>query len=167
MVSDDPTPCDNFGEHEIVFIGTAGAPVRRSFVIAGDLTPLTVDVVPLTIERRFRGVTTPIVYVMQIAAQSGLKEGRSYLLYGEPFGSARDLLNEARIQPIETAVADLAFLDSAAQFRAGATIHGVLSVASALRDDVPRTPLGRTPIQFFSGDAELARGHRAARASRS
>jgi hypothetical protein len=63
--------CDKFGEYEAVFVGTTHEPVRRQVTLAPDLKPEMLLLYPVTVERTFRGVASPLVRLCQIVDLPG------------------------------------------------------------------------------------------------
>jgi hypothetical protein len=78
------TPCEAYGAAEAVFIGEAGAPIRRPLIQDGRFIDL-VKVSPVTVERSFRGVSTPTVYIMPAGVEVYLIPGEKYLIYGREY----------------------------------------------------------------------------------
>ena len=78
------TPCEAFGAAEAVFIGEAGAPIRRPLIQDGRFIDL-VQVSPVTVERSFRGVSTSTVYIMPAGVEIYLVPGEKYLIYGREY----------------------------------------------------------------------------------
>jgi hypothetical protein len=78
----DETPCERFGTADMVFVGRAGHPIRRSARLAPDVPDEEFTVTPVTVEHPFHGVTSSVVYLILYAPELPefvLEAGRSYL----------------------------------------------------------------------------------------
>jgi hypothetical protein len=150
----DETPCERFGTADMVFVGRAGHPIRRSARLAPDVPDEEFTVTPVTVEHPFHGVTSSVVYLILYAPELPefvLEAGRSYLVYGYKIGAPPDLVRTTPLRPktVTEAAADLEFLETVAS-SAGAIVQGVLSVGNPANSREPRTPLDGVPIRFSS-----------------
>jgi hypothetical protein len=123
----DLTPCEAFGAADGVFIGEAGPLVDRPVEQANG-EQVTVTFAPVLVERPFRGVSTPVVYVT--AGNSFLTAGRRYLVYGRTYAGSDMFISDPAYgtKPVTDAGRDLEFLDLVAANADGAAISGVLEL---------------------------------------
>ena len=148
---DEVTPCEAYGASAVTFVGQAGPPIWRSVTPARDLPPIQLFVTPITVDRAYHGVNTPVVFLTR-NGPSTLDVGRRYLVYGfTNFPNAHEIVTPGPwLKPVENAAVDLAFLDQAASSRSGGTIYGTL-VAGRMDDTSwPRRPLAGVTIRFVS-----------------
>ena len=76
-------PCLAVARATAVFVGTTGPMVTRWDRLNGpDESPVEGRYVPVTVERVFRGVTTPVVYLTPAGVENHLPPGRRFLIYG-------------------------------------------------------------------------------------
>ncbi len=146
--------CDKYGNYEIVFVGVAKAPIRRSVSVAPDDPGNLFTLTPMAVERAFRGVVTSVVYVRDDMPGGQVHAGRSYLVYGDRMGTENDLVMLVQAQPTQEAAEDLAFLEAVAWSSSGTTIHGVLAVGDPY-DVKAQRPLPGMLIRFFSSNTEI------------
>lgn len=142
--------CDKFGEYEAVFVGTTHEPVRRQVTLAPDLKPEMLLLYPVTVERTFRGVASPLVYLYRPEPEPPMAAGRTYLIYAERFGVPADILIPIIFEPTEEAATDLEFLESVALTATSGTIHGVVTEGDEHDSDRRRSPLSDVPIRVWS-----------------
>jgi hypothetical protein len=103
--------------------------------------PIDLSLTPILVERPFRGVTTAELFMMN-RGQPALDPARSYLFYAErPMGPlAPDVIFDGRPKELESAEADLHFLNEAAANNPGTVVSGSLTFQDP-DDQRRRTPL--------------------------
>jgi hypothetical protein len=150
------SPCEAYGAAVAVFVGEAGAPVRR-LVAQTDGPPVWETVSPVTVERSFRGVSSPIVFVTPLGIDQLLVPGERYLVYGHSYSVSDTFMASDGIygtKPLARAGRDLEFLDLIAPNASGGTISGVLefdaSNVSHIGTDV--APLANIAIRASNGE---------------
>jgi hypothetical protein len=109
--------------------------------------PVDLTVIPLVVETPFRGVTTTELFMMD-RGQPALDPSRSYLFYaGRPMGPlAPDIIFDASPKDVESAEADLRFLNDAVTNDQGTVVYGSLKFQDP-DNQIPLTPLGGVPLR--------------------
>jgi hypothetical protein len=142
---DATTPCERYSAHDVIFIGTAGAPVSRWIASAPSEPPAPVTVTPVNVERTFRGALTSEVFLW--LDRPPVPAGRRYVVYGAHHSAEnQNLITPALVIPVEEAADDLELLDTAVWSQSGGTIQGTLIAATA-GDPDSRTPLADVPVR--------------------
>jgi hypothetical protein len=150
--SDDLQPCDEFSRSEAVFVGVAAAPVKR-WVQLPDNPTVEMTLTPIEVERAYRGVSTPVIYVIPLGIPTRLTPGVRYLVYGRHYRPPDIVMASPGMgaKEIEQAASDLAFLDGVSPSARGGTISGVVqerSVSYTFADNDPRAPLGGIVVRI-------------------
>jgi hypothetical protein len=150
---DQQAPCEAYSQSVSVFIGQAGAPVRRSVQLPGH-PPLVMTVTPVAVERAFLGVTTSIIYLTPLGVQEYATPGRTYLVYGRRYQPPDIVMaspgyGAKKIEQIEE---DLAFLDALTPGKPGGTITGIVQQKEASFGETNgvTAPLGGIPVRIFN-----------------
>jgi hypothetical protein len=115
-----------------------------------DEPPIEGRYVPVTVERAFRGVTTPVVYLTPAGVVNHLPPGRRYLVYGWDYHAPDIFMFLATgegARPVETAAHELAWLNQLEwNGNDGVQIAGTLT----FKDRSSDSPLNGTPIDGVS-----------------
>src|SRR5687768_14411412 len=87
LASTELSPCDAHGAADAVFIGEAGPVVHRRVQFAQPhIVIAEITFIAFSVERAFRGITTPVVYIMEAGGSSGqFIPGERYLIYGRHY----------------------------------------------------------------------------------
>jgi hypothetical protein len=109
--------------------------------------PVDLTLTPLVVETPFRGVTTTELFMMD-RGQPALDPARSYLFYaGRPMGPlAPDVIFDAHPKDVESAEADLRFLNDAVTNDHGTVVYGSLKFQDP-DDQMRRTPLAAVALR--------------------
>jgi len=149
-------PCQAYSQSTSVFVGVAAAPVKR-WVQLPHHPPLEMKLTPITVERAYLGVSTPVMYLMPSGIELYATPGQTYLVYGRSYHPP-DIVSASPgfgAKEIDAAAEDLAFLEALAPVSTGGTIAGVVRLKErpygqyAKRDD-PATPLERVVVRIFN-----------------
>lgn len=84
QASDRQLPCESYSKSGAVFVGVATAPVKR-WVQLADHGPIELKLTPVTVERAYLGVTTPVMYLTPLGVEHYATPGRRYLVYGQKY----------------------------------------------------------------------------------
>lgn len=148
-------PCEAYSRSAAVFIGVAGAPVRR-LVRLPEHPPLEMKLTPVTVERAYVGVSTPIMYLTPLGAEHYATPGERYLVYGRHYHPPDIVMASpgSAAKQIDAAGADLAFLDMLVPGVKGGTISGVVQLKDVTYDRTTRAviPLGRIVVRIVNDD---------------
>lgn len=146
-------PCESYSDSVAVFIGVAGAPVNR-LVQLSDHPPLQMTLTPMTVERAYVGVTTPVMYVLPLGSDSRLIPGQRYLVYGRQYHPPDIVMASpgTGAKEIDAAAADIAFLETLTPGVKGGTISGVVQLKDRTYDGTTRavTPVDRVVVRIFN-----------------
>ncbi len=147
-------PCEAYSRSSAVFVGVAAAPLKR-WVQLPNHPPLEMKLTPVTVERAFLGVSTPVMYLT--GTEPSATPGQKYLVYGSSYGLPDIVLAGpgSGAKKIEAAAEDLAFLEALAPMTTGGTIAGVVrlkkrSYGQPAKADDPVTPLERIVVRIFN-----------------
>jgi hypothetical protein len=77
--SENPLPCEALSQAAAVFTGVAEPPVYR-IVTWPDHPPIRMKLSVVIVDRIFRGVTTPVVYLTPMGVEHYLVAGQRYLV---------------------------------------------------------------------------------------
>jgi hypothetical protein len=152
----DRTPCEAYGAADAVFIGEAGPVVRRPVpeVKTIDGSVAVIQFSPVTVERAYRGVSTPSVFIHTV--NSSLTPGMRYLFYGSHYAGTDMFMSDVGYgtKPLNEAQHDLEFLDQIRADQSGATITGTLEVDESDSAHIASKlfPLGNVTVQFLSSN---------------
>jgi hypothetical protein len=146
-------PCESYSDSAAVFIAVAGAPVDR-WVQLPDHPRLQMTLTPMTVERAYVGVKTPVMYLVPLGNDHRPTPGRRYLVYGRHY-HAPDIVMASppsSAKEIAAAAADLAFLETLVPGATGGTISGVVRLKDRTYDGNTRdvTPLDRVVVRIFT-----------------
>jgi hypothetical protein len=146
-------PCESYSQSTAVFIGVAGAPVDR-WVQLPDHPPLQMKLTPMTVERAYVGVQTPVMYVLPLGNDYRPAPGRRYLVYGRGYHPPHIVMASppSSAKDVDAAAGDIAFLDSLMPGVKGGTISGVVQLKDRTYDGITRdaTPLDRVVVRIFT-----------------
>jgi hypothetical protein len=122
------SPCEAYGAADGVFIGVAQPMVQRRVSLAPPQPPIVqYTVTPFVVERAFRGVASPVVYIMPTGGSSGeFPPGQRFLVYGHSFEGTDMFMSTFSYgtKLLSDAMNDLEFLDVVGANAIGATIFG-------------------------------------------
>ena len=145
----NPFPCEEYSRAAAVFVGVAGAPVKR-WIQLPDHPPLEFTLAPMTVERAFRGVTTDIVWLTPLAVETRPRPGQRYLVFGRSYRPPDIVMASPGYGAIEIARAaeHLAFLESLPPQAGTGVISGVVQLNDRQYDGTNAgvTPLGGTRV---------------------
>lgn len=145
-------PCDAYSQSSAVFIGVAGPPVTRSVQLPNQ-PALEMTLTPVTIERAYFGVLTPVMYLVPAGTRNFATAGQRYLVYGRQYRPPDVVMASPGdgAKPIESAADDLAFLDGSAVGKGG-RISGVVQQTEIRNDRTSalRVPLDRILVRITS-----------------
>jgi hypothetical protein len=148
-------PCEQFSQSAAVFTGVAASPVTMR-VRLPDHPPIPMRLSPVTVDRAYRGVTTPIVYVVPLGVDRPLSAGRRYLVYGRHYRPPDIVMASPGYgaREVASAARDLAFLDAMSPYARGGTLGGVVQVRESGRRHVPPsvTPLEGVTVTIRSDE---------------
>lgn len=123
-------------------------------LIAMDPGPQNLNVVPVEVQKWFRGQTPGVMYLLDPAAV-GIEPGRTYVMYAnryvtKPSGASEALVlvTAHAVKESEGAAEDLEFLQGLASAQDGATIYGTLRGARG-KNPENYEPLPGIPIEFI------------------
>jgi hypothetical protein len=122
------SPCEASGKADAIFIGIAQPMIRRRVELRPP-QPAVVqyEVTPFQVERAFRGVSSPIVYIMPTGVPFGeFPAGQRYLVFAHSFEGTDMFMSTSSYgtQRIADATNELQFLDVIAPSLNRATISG-------------------------------------------
>lgn len=147
-------PCQAYSRSTAVFVGVAAAPVKR-WVQLPNHPPFEMKLTPVTVERAFLGVSTPVMYLAGI--EPSATPGQKYLVYGQSYGLPDIVMAGpgSGAKEIEAAAEDLAFLEAVTSGPKGGTIAGVVRLKESrygqyAKGDDPITPLGGIVVRIFN-----------------
>jgi hypothetical protein len=128
LATTELSPCDDYGAADAVFIGEAGQFVERRVQFAQPhIVTAQITFMSFEVERAFRGITTPVVYIMPVGGSLGqFVPGERYLIYGRWYNGTDMFMSTDMYgsKPVAQATSDLEFLDVIAAGSNGATING-------------------------------------------
>jgi hypothetical protein len=106
-------PCESYSQSGAVFVGTAGAVVKR-IVQLSDHPPIEMKLTPVEVEQAYLGVTTPVMYITPLGVETYATPGRKYLVFGRSYHPPDIVMASPNVnmKEIEKAAADLAWLES-------------------------------------------------------
>jgi hypothetical protein len=144
-------PCESFSQSAAVFVGVASPPVQR-WVQLPNHPPLQMKLTPITVERAYVGVSTPVMYLTPLGTELYAMPGQRYLVYGREYHSP-DIVAASPgtgAKEINAARADLAFLETLMPGVTGGTISGVVQLKDLTYDRASRgvTPLDRILVRI-------------------
>lgn len=146
-------PCESYSESAAVFVGVAGAPVMRRVQLPNHPL-LSLKLTPITVERAFLGVKTPVMYLMPLGIEQYATPGRRYLVYGREYRPPDIVMASPGIgaREIEDASADLAFLESLVPGLRGGIVSGAVRFKELTYDWKTRstTPLNGIVVRIFN-----------------
>jgi hypothetical protein len=146
-------PCEEYSRSAAVFIGTAGAPVKR-VVHLPDHPPLQMTLTPIEVEQAYLGVTTRVVYVMPLGVPTYATPGDRYLVYGRPYHPPDIVMASPGVgmKAIGKAAGDVAFLESLTPGSSRSTILGEVAQKELVYGGTSnaRVPLAGVPVRIFS-----------------
>jgi hypothetical protein len=146
-------PCESYSDSAAVFIAVASAPVDR-WVQLPDHPPLQMKLTPMTVERAYVGVKTPVMYLMPLGTDHRPTPGRRYLVYGRHYHPPDIVMASppSSAKEIAAAAADIAFLETLMPGVTGGTISGVVRLKDRTYDGNTRdvTPLDRVVVRIFT-----------------
>lgn len=120
-------PCETYGQASAVFVGVAGAPVKKRVQLPNQ-PPLEMMLTPMTVERAYVGVITPVMYLTPLGTETYATPGQRYLVYGRQYRPPDIVMASPGhgVKEIERAADDLAFLNGSGPVNKGGTIRGVV-----------------------------------------
>lgn len=138
-------PCQEYSQSEAVFVGVARAPIRQ-WVRLPDNPTVEMILTPIEVERAYRDVSTPVIYVIPLGIPTRLTPGGRYLVYGRHYRPPDIVMASPGMgaKEMERAASDLEFLDRVSAGARGGTISGVVqerAVSYGFAKDDARTPL--------------------------
>lgn len=146
-------PCESYSQSGAVFIGTAGAPVKR-IVQLPDHPLLEMSFTPMEVEQAYLGVTTRVMYVTPLGIETYAKPGRKYLVYGRSYHPPDIVMASPGfgMKEIEIAADDVAFLESLTPASTGSTITGTVEQKELVYGGMTkaRAPLANVPVRIFN-----------------
>lgn len=149
-------PCQAYSQSTSVFVGVAAAPVKR-WVQLPNHPPLEMKLTPVTVERAFLGVSTPVMYLMPLGIELYATPGQKYLVYGRSYHPPDIVMASPGFgaKDIDAAAEDLASLEALAPGTTGGTIAGVVRLKEMpygqyAKRDQPVTPLERIVVRIFN-----------------
>lgn len=106
-------PCESYSQSGAVFVGTAGAVVKRVVQLANH-PPIEMKLTPVEVEHAYLGVTTSVMYITPLGVETYATPGRKYLVYGRSYDPPDIVMASPNVnmKEIEKAAADLAWLES-------------------------------------------------------
>jgi hypothetical protein len=145
-------PCQEYSQSEAVFVGVARAPIKQ-WVRLPDNPTVEMTLTPIEVERAYRDVSTPVIYVIPLGIPTRLTPGVRYLVYGRHYRPPDIVMASPGMgaKEVGQAASDLAFLDGVAPGARGGTISGVVqerSVSYSFAADDPRAPLGGIVVRI-------------------
>ena len=160
---DKQLPCESYSDSAAVFIGVASAPVNRWVKLPGQLDrsgaespPIPMTLTPMTVERAYVGVRTPVMYVLPLGNDYRPTPGRRYLVYGRHYHPPDIVMASppSSAKDIDAAAADIAFLETLTPGVKGGTISGVVLLKDRTYEGVTRdvTPLDRVVVRVFNNN---------------
>jgi hypothetical protein len=108
--TDTLSPCDLWGDSQVVIIGYARAAEERTIVIASDVRPQRDLVTPIAIERAYKGTDRSEIF-LRLPGDEPLPVGQRYVIYGNRDGIAEDVLLNPTVRNADQAEDDLRFVD--------------------------------------------------------
>jgi hypothetical protein len=107
-------------------------------------------VTPMTVERAYRGVNTPTVYVQHFDSLT-VAAGQRLLVYGhQNYGDAHEVVMAWPGRPIAEVAEELVFLEKAIVSGGGGTVSGTLSTWQSDDTSMARKPLAGVTIHFLA-----------------
>ena len=150
---DQQVPCEAYSQSASVFVGQAGALVKR-WVQLPEHPPLVMTLTPVAVERAYLGVTTSIMYLMPLGVEEYATPGRTYLVYGRKYLPPDIVMASPGYgaKAIEGAGEDLAFLEALTPVRPGGAITGIVQQKEARFGETNgvTAPLGGIPVRIFN-----------------
>jgi hypothetical protein len=151
----DPFPCEEYSRAAAVFVGVAGAPVKR-WIQLPDHPPLEFTLAPMKVERAFRGVTTEVVWLTPLGVETRPRPGERYLVFGRSYRPPDIVMASPGhgAIAIERAAEHLAFLESLQPQASTGIISGVVQLKDRQYDGrIARvTPLAGTLVAVSRGE---------------
>jgi hypothetical protein len=146
-------PCEQYSQSAAVFVGTAGAPVKRMVQLPYH-PPLEMTLTPFEVERTFLGVTPRVVFVTTLAVETYATPGERYLVYGRAYQPPDIVAASPRVnmKEIDKAVDDLRFLESLTPGSSGSIISGEVTQKALVYGSTSnaRVPLAGVPVRIFN-----------------
>lgn len=128
LATTELSPCEAYGKADAVFVGVAQPMVQRRVRLQPPQPPIVeYTVTPFWVERAFRGVASPVVYIMPTGVSWGeFPPGQRFLVYGHAFEGTDMFMSTFSYgtKLLTDATSDLEFLDVVAANAIGATIFG-------------------------------------------
>ena len=130
LADSELSPCEAYSAADAVFIGEAGSPVRRTVTLPDGQVAAHAILSPVAVERAFRGVSTPVVFLMPAGIETYLTPGERYLVYGRHYADPDTFMSAEAYgtKLVDHAIQDLEFLGGIAANAPGGTISGVLEL---------------------------------------
>jgi hypothetical protein len=146
-------PCESYSDSAAVFIAVAGAPVDR-WVQLPDHPRLQMKLTPMTVERAYVGVKTPVMYLVPLGNDHRPVPGRRYLVYGRHYHPPDIVMASPPSSAKEVAAAapDIAFLETLMPGVPGGTVSGVIQLKDRTYEGKTRdvTPLDGVVVRIFT-----------------
>jgi hypothetical protein len=146
-------PCESYSQSTAVFVGTAGAPVRRIVQLQSH-PPIEMTLTPIELEQAFLGVNTRVMYVTPLGIETYATPGRRYLVYGRSYQPPEIVMASPGfgMKEIEQATDDLAFLESLTSRSTGSTITGAVTLKELAYGATTnaRAPLAGISVRIFN-----------------
>lgn len=146
-------PCESLSESAAVFVGVAGAPVMR-WVRMPDQPAVQMKLSPIAVERTYAGVAAPVMYLTPLGVERYETPGRRYLVYGRAYYPPDVVMASPGLgaKEVETASADLAFLETLSGSGGGGTLSGVVRLKALTYDYTTSAtmPLDRIVVRISS-----------------
>lgn len=141
-------PCEQYSASGAVFVGIAGPPVKRRVQLP-DHPPLEMILTPVTVERSYLGVSTPVVFLTPLGVKHDPTPGRRYLIYGRHYRPPDIVMASVGhgAKDMQSAAADLAFLEALTPGVGSGTLVGIVTYAKAT---VAGAEQGRAPLPRLS-----------------
>jgi hypothetical protein len=148
-------PCESYSQSGAVFVGTAGAVVKR-IVQLPDHPPIEMKLTPVAVEQVYLGVTTPVMYITPLGVETYATPGRKYLVYGRSYNPpdivmASPAFNMKEID--DKAADDLAFLETLTPGSTGGVVTGTVEQKErvyGVRASKTGGPLAGVKVQIFN-----------------
>ena len=147
-------PCESYSQSGAVFIGTAGAVVKR-IVQLPNHPPIEMKLTPVEVEQAYLGVTTPVMYITPLGVETYATPGRRYLVYGRSYNPSDIVMASPGFnmkEVDEKAADDVAFLESLTPGSTGA-ISGTVEQKERVYGGTTsktRGPIARVTVRIFN-----------------
>ena len=147
------SPCESYSQSGAVFVGTAGAVVKR-IVQLPNHPPIEMKLTPVEVEQAYLGVTTPVMYITPLGVETYAAPGQKYLVYGRSYHPPDIVMASPgnNMKEIEKAGEDLAFLQALTPGSTGGTIGGTVEQKDLVYGGTfnLRGPLTGIPVRIFN-----------------